>query len=127
MDRITLYQINRKIKEAKVMTDKAMTETSYQGTTHHHHIPDVLRVPDENVLLLRARGTGVQKYTPPITADSKATPHAILLTRDQDEGDLVAIHFGGPTWEALDVAQLWETQPMRSIVRLRTRMGWTGC
>ena len=83
------------------MTDKAMTETSYQGTAHHQ-IPGVLEVPDGHALLLRARGIGVQKYTPPITADSRATPHAILLTHDQDEGDLVAIHFSGPTWEALD-------------------------
>jgi hypothetical protein len=32
-------------------------------------------------------------------------PHAILLASDQDEGDLVAIHFGGPTgptWQARD-------------------------
>ncbi len=79
-----------------------MTQTSYQRVTRHHHIPDVLQVPDGNVLLLRARGRGVQKYTTPVTATSKATPHAILLTANQDEGDLAAIHFGGPTWEALD-------------------------
>ncbi len=79
-----------------------MSEYLDQGVTHHRHIPEILKVPDGNVLLLRARGRGVQKYTPPITADSKATPHAILLTGDQDEGDLAAIHFGGPTWEALD-------------------------
>jgi hypothetical protein len=84
------------------MVDKALSDTSYEDSTHHRHIPDDLKVPDGNVLLLRARGKGVQKYTPPITANSKPTPHAILLTGDQDEGDLAAIHFGGPTWEALD-------------------------
>ena len=35
------------------------------------------------------------KFSPPV-------PHAILLKNDRDERDLVAIHFGGPTWEALD-------------------------
>jgi hypothetical protein len=29
-------------------------------------------------------------------------PHAILFTGDGDEGDLVAIHFGGPTWQSSD-------------------------
>jgi len=59
-------------------------------------------MPPGNVLLLQAYGKGVQKYVCPVSATSKATPHAILLKDDRDEGDLVAIHFGGPTWEALD-------------------------
>jgi len=79
-----------------------MSEYPDQGVSHHRHIPEILKVPDGNVLLLRARGTGVQKYTSPVSATSKPTPHAILLTGDEDEGDLAAIHFGGPTWEALD-------------------------
>jgi hypothetical protein len=68
----------------------------------HVPIPDILKVPPGNVLLLRAFGKGTQKYTCPVSATSKAVPHAILLAGDRDEGDLVAIHFGGPTWEALD-------------------------
>jgi hypothetical protein len=63
-------------------------------------IPDILKVPEGNVLLLRAHGRGVQKYACPVSATSKAVPHAILVAGDG--GDLVAIHFGGPTWEALD-------------------------
>jgi Protein of unknown function (DUF3455) len=53
-------------------------------------------------LLLRAFGRGVQKYACPVSPTSRAVPHAILLERQGHEGDLVAIHFGGPTWEALD-------------------------
>ena len=61
-------------------------------------IPDSLKVPPGNVLLLRAYGKGVQIYTCPDT--THATPHAVLLERDRDEGDLVAIHFAGPSWQA---------------------------
>jgi hypothetical protein len=64
-------------------------------------IPDKLKVPPGNVLLLQADGRGTQKYTCPVSATSNATPHAILRV-GRHEGDLVAIHFGGPTWQALD-------------------------
>jgi hypothetical protein len=64
--------------------------------------PDILYVPAGNVLLLRGYGIGVQKYTCPVNPVSQAVPHAILLAGDENKGDLVAIHFGGPTWQALD-------------------------
>ncbi|MDQ6643621.1 MAG: DUF3455 domain-containing protein [Chloroflexota bacterium] len=79
-----------------------MSENPYKSVTEPQNIPDNLKVPDGNVLLLQAYGKGVQKYVCPVSATSKAAPHAILLAGDRDEGDLVAIHFGGPTWEALD-------------------------
>src|SRR6516164_10407855 len=89
-------------REQNKQRSKTMTENLGQYVAQHRHIPDVLKVPEGNVLLLRAYGRGVQKYTCPVSATSKAVPHAILLTGDGDEGDLVAIHFGGPTWEASD-------------------------
>jgi hypothetical protein len=64
-------------------------------------IPDILKVPEGNVLLLQADGRGTQKYACPVSATSNAVPHAILRV-GRHEGDLVAIHFAGPTWEALD-------------------------
>ncbi len=64
-------------------------------------IPDKLKVPPGNVLLLQADGRGTQKYACPVSATSNATPHAILRV-GRHEGDLVSIHFGGPTWQALD-------------------------
>jgi hypothetical protein len=79
-----------------------MTENLGHSVTQHRHIPDILKVPDGNVLFLRADGRGVQMYDCPVSAISKAVPHAILLARDGDEGDLVAIHFEGPTWQSLD-------------------------
>jgi hypothetical protein len=79
-----------------------MTESSEQPLTERRHIPDILKVPEGNVLLLRAYGRGVQKYACPVSPSSKPVPHAILLARHGHEGDLVAIHFEGPAWEALD-------------------------
>ena len=66
----------------------------------NRRIPDILKVPDGNVLLLKAHGRGTQKYACPVSATSNAVPHAILFRGG--EGDLVSIHFGGPTWQALD-------------------------
>ena len=79
-----------------------MTEQPERCITEHQHIPHELKVPEGNCLFLQAYGRGVQKYATPISATPIAVPHAILLAGDQDEGDLVAIHFEGPTWEALD-------------------------
>jgi hypothetical protein len=79
-----------------------MTENSQQFVAEPRHIPDILKVPEGNVLLLRTVGRGVQKYACLVNATSKAVPHAILLVEEGNEGDLVAIHFGGPTWQALD-------------------------
>jgi hypothetical protein len=79
-----------------------MSQNSVQAVAQRQHIPDILNVPAGNVLLLRAYGVGVQKYTCPVYATATAVPHADLLAGDTDEGDLVAIHFAGPTWQALD-------------------------
>ncbi len=83
-----------------------MSENVYSSVPEPQNIPDNLKVPLGNVLLLQAYGKGVQKYTCTASATgpkfSPPVPHAILLKDDRDERDLVAIHFGGPTWEALD-------------------------
>ena len=79
-----------------------MPENTYNSSAEPQDIPDVLKVPDGNVLLLQAYGKGVQIYDCPFVDFAKATPHAILFTGDSDEGDLVAIHFKGPSWQATD-------------------------
>jgi hypothetical protein len=81
---------------------KTIGQNSDQSVAERQPIPEMLCVPAGNVLLLRAYGTGVQKYTCPVYATSAAVPHATLIAGDRDEGDLVAIHFAGPTWQALD-------------------------
>jgi Protein of unknown function (DUF3455) len=83
-----------------------MSENANNSVTEPQDIPDNLKVPPGNVLLLQAFGKGIQKYACSASATGPKflppVPHAILLKDDRDEGDLVAIHFGGPTWEALD-------------------------
>jgi hypothetical protein len=81
---------------------KTIGQNSGQSGAEGQLIPDILCVPAGNVLLLRAFGIGVQRYTCPVYATSAAVPHADLIASDKNEGDLVAIHFAGPTWQALD-------------------------
>ena len=76
--------------------------TVFADRDEHREIPDILKVPAGNVLLQRAHARGVQKYAFPVSAASKAAPHAILLAGDGDDGDVVGVHYQGPTWEALD-------------------------
>lgn len=93
-----------------------MPESPSRPLTTPQDIPAALQVPEGEVLLLQAFGRGVQIYTcivntaenPPSTPGvfkQPPAPHAILLKGDRDEGDLVAIHFAGPTgpnWQAID-------------------------
>jgi hypothetical protein len=51
-------------------------------------------------LFLRAYGKGAQIYTCPETEDP--APFAVLRTEKGDKGELFAIHYGGPIWEASD-------------------------
>jgi Protein of unknown function (DUF3455) len=77
-------------------------QNSGQSVTQQQSIPGILSVPPGNALLLRAYGIGVQIYTCPVSATSVAVPHANLIASDKVERDIVAIHFAGPTWQALD-------------------------
>jgi hypothetical protein len=61
-----------------------------------------LKVPNGNTLFLQAYAKGVQIYTCPAGPTTPAKPHAILLKGHRHKGDLVAIHYAGPTWEATD-------------------------
>jgi Protein of unknown function (DUF3455) len=80
---------------------KTIGQDSGQSVGERQPIPDILSVPPGNVLLLQAYGIGVQRYTCPVYATSAAVPHADLIANRKD-GNLVAIHFSGPTWQALD-------------------------
>jgi hypothetical protein len=65
-------------------------------------LPDlsVLAVPADHVLLLKARGRGVQIYPcdPSTHTFGPAHPRAILVTNNGD----VIHHFKGPSWQAAD-------------------------
>jgi hypothetical protein len=82
--------------------EETMPESSHEVAAEYQDMPSDLRVPDGNSLLLQAFGKGVQIYTCPAGATTAPRPHAILLEGHRQEGDLVAIHYAGPTWEATD-------------------------
>jgi hypothetical protein len=60
-----------------------------------------LQVPDGNTLILHAFGVGVQIYRWNGTSWVFVVPQAILFA-DLGGDEIVAIHFGGPTWEGVD-------------------------
>ncbi len=69
-------------------------------------VPDILRVPDGQTVLLKALGKGVQIYDCMATAAdpgkfdwSFKAPEADLTNED---GKKIAKHYAGPTWEAND-------------------------
>jgi hypothetical protein len=62
--------------------------------------PSDIAVPAGNQVFLVGHATGVQKYS--CNAGSwgpASTPEATLV---DDNGKIVATHFGGPTWQATD-------------------------
>jgi FtsP/CotA-like multicopper oxidase with cupredoxin domain len=69
-------------------------------------VPDRLKVPDGQAVLLEALGKGVQIYRcQGTTADSEkfewafVAPEAMLLN---SKGGTIGKHYAGPTWEATD-------------------------
>jgi hypothetical protein len=94
-------QINAAAQQKSGLVN-SIDQNSGQSVTQQQSIPGILSVPPGNALLLRAYGIGVQIYTCPVSATSVAVPHANLIASDKVEGDIVAIHFAGPTWQALD-------------------------
>jgi hypothetical protein len=69
-------------------------------------VPEILRVPDGQTVLLKALGKGVQIYDCTATAADPGKfdwsfkgPEADLTNED---GKKIAKHYAGPTWEAND-------------------------
>lgn len=69
-------------------------------------IPDNLKVPQQNVQLLKTQATGVQVYVCKARAEDPSTfewsfkgPIAELWN---ERGEKVGKHYGGPTWEGND-------------------------
>lgn len=62
-----------------------------------------LEVPAGNTLVLRTFGVGVQIYRWNGTTWAFVAPQALLFA---DEDSVVAIHFGGPTWQGVDGSEV---------------------
>jgi hypothetical protein len=71
-------------------------------------VPAALDVPAGNVLELRYHGEGVQIYTWSATGATwgTSTPHAVLF----QGGNVVAIHYAGPTWQSTDGSKIAGTK-----------------
>lgn len=73
-------------------------------------VPAALEVPAGNELASRATGVGVQIYVWTVNPTNAAlagwvfkAPHAVLFAAHEEErGDVVGIHFAGPTWQGND-------------------------
>jgi len=71
-------------------------------------VPEGLQVPAGNEVQFHVSGVGVQIYVWTVNPTNAAlsswvfkAPHAVLFGTEKDEkGDVVGIHFGGPTWES---------------------------
>jgi len=71
-------------------------------------IPDELKVPEGEKLLLRAHATGFQIYT--CKSDGAAAPQWELKAPDADlhdrKGAVIGHHFAGPTWKHKDGSEV---------------------
>ena len=69
-------------------------------------IPENLRVPEDQVLLLRTAARGAQVYTCKPKATDPAAFEWALKAPDaelfDESGKKIGKHYGGPTWESLD-------------------------
>jgi hypothetical protein len=69
-------------------------------------IPDLLRVPDSSVLVLKAHGAGVQIYECKSSGEAATLWQWVLKAPEaelsDDQGKKLGKHYGGPTWEASD-------------------------
>jgi hypothetical protein len=73
-------------------------------STPRPQVPDNLKVPGRERILLKAHGVGVQIYVCKAIGDSSfawafEAPEADLT---DGQGQIIAKHFAGPTWEAKD-------------------------
>lgn len=83
-----------------------VAQTPDQVTASPPQVPDNLKVPEGQVLLLEGKATGVQIYECKAKADNAnqfawrlKAPEADLFN---DKGEKIIKHYGGPTWEAND-------------------------
>jgi len=79
-------------------------------------VPDDIAVPDHTKVHFHGFGVGFQIYTWDGTSWGSAVPSATLF---DDEGNVVATHFAGPTWKSnsgSQVAGQLMPPPLRAIV-----------
>jgi hypothetical protein len=88
---------------AAVAAALSLTTPAAHASPSPPDVPDRIAVEDGNKVFLVGHAVGVQIYTctatPAGASWSSAVPRANLYG---DNGELIATHFGGPTWQAKD-------------------------
>src|SRR6266403_1539930 len=84
-------------------------------------VPENLRVPDGQSLLLRAAARGVQIYTCKVKAADPAAFEWVLEAPDAElfdqSGAKIGRHYAGPTWESADGSRVVGEVMQRSAVQ----------
>ena len=87
-------------------------------------VPENLRVPDGQPLLLRAAARGAQIYTCKAKATDAAAFEWVLKQPDAElfdqGGAKIGRHYGGPTWESIDgsrvVGEVMQRSPVQGAI-----------
>ncbi len=84
-------------------------------------IPENLRVPDGQTLLLRAAARGAQIYTCKVSTAEPAAFEWVLKAPDAElfdqSGARIGRHYAGPTWESADGSRVVGEVMQRSAVQ----------
>ena len=92
---------SRRLRRAAVSAAVVLAAAAGAAQAAEPGIPTDIQIPEGNKLYLEVHATGVQIYDCVAVAGgyawSAATPRAELYG---DNGKLIGIHYGGPTWEA---------------------------
>src|SRR5215510_4470558 len=75
----------------------ASTASALADDNRAPDVPAAIAVPAGNKVHFHGFGVGVQIYTWNGSSWGTAVPEATLI---DDEGNIVAIHFAGPTWQS---------------------------
>ena len=75
-------------------------------------VPRDIAVEDGNKVHFHGFGVGVQIYTWNGSTWGSAVPEATLF---DDEGNVIAIHFGGPTWESNSGSKVVGALPPKAV------------
>ena len=84
-------------------------------------VPDEIAVEDGNVVHFHGFAHGVQIYTWNGTDWGRAVPRATLFDED---GNIVATHFAGPTWRSNSGSEVVGALPPKSVTVDRDSIPW---
>jgi len=91
----------------------ASTASALAADKRAPEVPDTIAVPDGNKVHFHGYAVGFQIYTWNGASWGAAVPDATLF---DDEGNVVAIHYAGPTWESNSGSKVVGALPPKSVI-----------